>query len=430
MTALLVLGFVEGAAWLALRRLAQPSAPPDVSNFLGETAPSDPGAGPHRPTTKITEADLDPMVDPKYKRVNGQGPTRVEVLHPYVGFVLTPADPSNEAFADVGWLHQVIYKRSPDQVIVGLTGGSVARQLTEEAAPALVEALANGPRFRGKKIVLVGLNMGGFKQPQQLMALNYLLTLGAEFDVLINLDGFNEVALHEAENGPKGVFPIFPRWWNRRVNDAGDTTIRLYAGELAYLRRQVRDVSSEDDWLGHFNIVKAWRAFRVRRLQKDINRVVGEILSSSSGRAVKYLASGPQWQFTEDELYDHLVSIWSRSSLQMHQLCRANGIEYHHFLQPNQYVEGGKPMDDEELARAFDPNMRYRPGAVKGYPRLVRAGARLKEQGVPFTDLTRMFANQKAPAYADSCCHFLPEAANQLARAVAAVVTETAATTR
>src|SRR5260221_10370312 len=213
-------------------------------------------------------------------------------------------------------MHEVIYKKRNEQVIVALMGGSVARQLTELGGAALVSELERVPRFKGKKVVLVGLNLGGFKQPQQLMTLSYLLTLGAEFDVVINVDGFNEVALHEAENGPKGVFPIFPRWWNRRVNDAGDTTIRIYAGELAYLRRQLRETSEGSKLLGHLQIVKAWRAFRIRRLYRDINRVVDEILSSSSGRAVKYLASGPQWEFSEEELYDHLVSIWSRSSLQ------------------------------------------------------------------------------------------------------------------
>jgi len=43
------------------------------------------------------------------------------------------------------------------------------------------------------------------------MRLNYLLALGARFDLFINLDGFNEVALPPAENIPKGVFLFFPR---------------------------------------------------------------------------------------------------------------------------------------------------------------------------------------------------------------------------
>ena len=35
--------------------------------------------------------------------------------------------------------------------------------------------------------------MPGYKQPQQLMAYNYLLSLGAEFDAVINIDGYNVI---------------------------------------------------------------------------------------------------------------------------------------------------------------------------------------------------------------------------------------------
>ena len=48
---------------------------------------------------------------------------------------------------------------------------------------------------------------GGWKQPQQLLALSWILALGGELDVLINVDGFNEVALDGVENAERGVFP-------------------------------------------------------------------------------------------------------------------------------------------------------------------------------------------------------------------------------
>jgi hypothetical protein len=38
----------------------------------------------------------------------------------------------------------------------------------------------------------------------------YLLALGAQIDVVVNIDGFNEVALPPAENLLKKVFPVYP----------------------------------------------------------------------------------------------------------------------------------------------------------------------------------------------------------------------------
>lgn len=44
-------------------------------------------------------------------------------------------------------------------------------------------------------MTVLNLGQGGWKQPQQLLALNYFLSLGQRFDVIVNLDGFNEIAL-------------------------------------------------------------------------------------------------------------------------------------------------------------------------------------------------------------------------------------------
>jgi hypothetical protein len=56
--------------------------------------------------------------------------------------------------------------------------------------------------------------MTGWKQPQQPLALSYFLSLGAKYDVVMNLDGFNELALPFLNNLRAGVYPFFPRLWN------------------------------------------------------------------------------------------------------------------------------------------------------------------------------------------------------------------------
>src|SRR4030095_13628597 len=40
----------------------------------------------------------------------------------------------------------------------------------------------------------------GYKQPQQLLVLSYFLSIGQTFDLVLNIDGFNEVALGSLNN--------------------------------------------------------------------------------------------------------------------------------------------------------------------------------------------------------------------------------------
>lgn len=65
----------------------------------------------------------------------------------------------------------------------------------------------------------------------------------------------------------------------------------------------------------------------------------------------------------------------------MHRLSQANGILYLHFLQPNQYVEDSKPMGPDERRVAYREDMRYRAGAVRGYPLLIRECRRFSAAG-------------------------------------------------
>ena len=62
-----------------------------------------------------------------------------------------------------------------------------------QETPAFVDAIRAIPRFAGKQIWVVSFALGGYKQPQQLMVLAYYLSLGQPLDVVVNVDGFNEI---------------------------------------------------------------------------------------------------------------------------------------------------------------------------------------------------------------------------------------------
>jgi hypothetical protein len=163
---------------------------------------------------------------------------------------------------------------------------------------------------------------------------------------------------------------------------------------------------------------------------KYLDRVLGASLSKSrlelqayQPNTAAYVARGPVRRYASDaDLYADLAAIWERSSLQLHRLCGANHIRYFHFLQPNQYVDGSKPMSAAELKRAFNPNHPYRKGAEHGYPYLIAAGADLTRQGVRYYDLTNIFSDVTKPIYVDTCCHLNQQGNDMLAKRIGEVI--------
>ena len=108
---------------------------------------------------------------------------------------------------------------------------------------------------------------------------------------------------------------------------------------------------------------------------------------------------------TDDDMYDALAGTWAESSYQMHVLAQGRGTRYFHFLQPNQYLEGTKPMGDEERRIAILESHPYLRSVKLGYPRLQDLGRELRSRGVDFVDLTRVFADNLDVLYRDNCCH-------------------------
>jgi hypothetical protein len=330
-----------------------------------------------------------------------------EVVHPYLGFVGAPTEELGVRGLGFGEREPLLRRRSPDMLLVGITGGSVADQFTWVADEMLAALLAESPLLAGRKVAILRLAKGGWKQPQQLMALNYLLALGGELDVLINLDGFNEVALHAVENQPRGVFPAFPRNWYMRARSLPDPVVLPVVGRIAYLeverKRWARELRRPPlRWSAAAGFV--WLT-RDRMLDAEIAQAQGVLLEHVPEER-DYTWTGPQVEFeSEEALYEELVSIWGRSSLQMHRLSQANGILYLHFLQPNQYVEDSKPMGPDERRVAYREDMLYRAGAVRGYPLLIRECRRFAANDVPCHDLTQLYADVEEPIYNDSCCH-------------------------
>jgi hypothetical protein len=350
-------------------------------------------------------------------------------VHPYFGFVRRPKDPPEPESLPVNAFGFVdsnspIQHRDKDKVIVGILGGSLAEEFCDFVLPAFETQLKQLPRFAGKRIVFVRLAISGYKQPQQLFVVNYLLALGAQFDLIVNIDGFNEIALPVVENVPSGVFPSFPRDWGVRVLERRDTALLRRMGEVVYLQETDRS------WSRRFAAIP-WSLSPTARLVWAVRHewlaraIIAGYKSTIELREKhrSFTAQGPAESFADlPALLKHCVGVWKRSSLELAKVCDGLGIEYHHFLQPNQYVAGSKPMSEAERTLAIESTFPAKPAVEAGYPMLIQAGRELASSGVRFQDLTQIFAHETQQTYRDNCCHLNTTGNERLAVAMAKAI--------
>lgn len=350
-----------------------------------------------------------------------------EILHPYLGFVVDFHDEEcpNIGFCDDrmrGYQSLLNGKDfpapSPDRAIVAITGGSVAYGVANNSTKGKLEqALSTIPEFKNKEIIIYTFAVGGYKQPQQLFAIQYYLLMGAHFDMIINFDGFNDIVLPQVENIPFQTNPFFPRNWYQRVfHGVERRQSKTFLGRQAYFKEQ-RSIYAEQMNESMFRR-SALKSLLWKLKDDSLKRAIAqaEIAYLEDAKKLprinsKMIISGTKFE-TED--YDlmlrSIAQFWRRSSEQLEEVATANNIKYYHFLQPNQYVQGSKPMTDEERKIAFleDSPVRhpYAKAAELGYPHLISEGAILVESEVAFYDLTMMFKDNREILYFDACCHF------------------------
>jgi hypothetical protein len=330
-----------------------------------------------------------------------------EILHPYVGFL--PADRVLHGRAGVASpVSGASSTDRADSVVIAVVGGSFALQFAEEGLPHLMARLRETPTFRGKTLVGLNAAAGGHKQPQQLMTVAYLLALGERIDVLINLDGFNEIALHPTENAPARVSPAYPRRWHQRVEGVLSREAlhaMLERTDVENRRRRLARVFSQAPWrwLNTADLVYLVLDHRLEAQLTDVDR---QLLNVEQHAALSVVATGPPIEFkSEQEMLTYLVDLWRRSSRTIHGMATGAGVRYYHFLQPNQYVPGAKPMGAQERRDAVRPAAPYRRLVETAYPLLRNSGRALVADGVRFHDLSGAFSDHQEPLYVDSCCH-------------------------
>lgn len=377
--ALTVLGYV------AVRRAAFPRANyRDTAAFIAGTSQKDVKPTPDGPGLMLNEV--------------------VEVIHPYLGYVLHPD--RNPGVSPLGFPGNdtLIFEPSADRLVVGVVGGSFAAGFSRTGRDHLAAAFEPLDR----EVVVVNLAMAGYKQPQQLLALTWALSLGAHFDVVLNVDGFNDIVLPIVNNLSENVNPYYPRRWNRRVSAYFSPEEAVLLAGIAEIDQKRRDNARRFlRWRLDRSVVMslAWRSRDLLLTNHRADYALRLESARPSGEA-RFLTHGPEFGDGGGEsLYDTLAGYWQRCSEQINIICEGNDIAYYHLLQPNQYVEGSKPMSTEERQVAITDDHFYRESTREGYPSLRRHGELLEANGIRFADLTMIFEDVPEPIYVDDCCH-------------------------
>lgn len=301
-----------------------------------------------------------------------------------------------------------------------LVGASVPAKFARDGQARLEEGLREVAGLEDARVVFFNHGRGAYKQPQQAMHLQFLFSLGCKPDLVINIDGFNEIAASMV-NGGFGIHPGYPpaNFWSYLAEGAD---ARGRSASIEHLIAIHEAETSADSLVGtvlkfglHRSALTGLLArSRLRRIHRAWTTAMSQYtqaaVDAGNGAAVK----GPEFTGTTDDALRIACEVWAQSSLSMKGMCDAHGVAYLHVLEPTLTDPQSKPLSPEEqeiLQGAVGSQTTF---VDRGYPLLRAAGQELVERGVKFLDASQLFANVERRVYRD-VCHYNPHGNRLLA---------------
>lgn len=351
----------------------------------------------------------------------------LERLHPFFGYVLKGGSFTNEELGvrvnNYGLISQYNYpfiKSNKNQFIIGIFGGSVANNFAVSLSinqsrgnEEFINNLKSIPELADKEIIILCFASGGYKQPQQLLMLNYFLSIGQEFDMVINIDGFNEVALSYQNNQQQielslpSIQHILPL--TRLASD--DLSVMKAIVEISELKQSLSNSINKLESC-KLALCHSWRSLKVKglldRYQQEIIKYDEQVARNSSkidgSNSLVYL--NKMSEVLADEIaFEKIGKNWYESSLTMSQILAQKNIWYFHFIQPNQYYPTARVFSPEEKIFIMEDHP-YAIGVRKGYPVLLSKINSLREARVNIFNGVNIFDGEKEIVYRDACCHY------------------------
>lgn len=348
----------------------------------------------------------------------------VERLHPFFGYVLKQGAFTKKELGikvnNQGFLSLYDYpfiKQNPNQFVIGFFGGSVAHNFVndEYVTKRFSEKLKKFPEFANREIIILSFASGGYKQPQQLLILNYFLALGQKFDMIINIDGFNEVALANLNNkaqvdlGMPSVQHIQPL--TGLANNSLSSEVMSSIVKITETKKQLRETINKLDSCKLalcYTITSLQLKQLVESYQKQIITYDQNVKKSNAEDDKNNIVYIPKAKSVLDDAkaFEKMVATWSESSLMMKQLSAKRKIDYFHFIQPNQYYLTKRVFTEEEKRLYLNPDSPYSDAVKRGYPLLLSKAEDLQKLKLNIFSATNVLDDAKETVYKDACCHY------------------------
>ena len=301
--------------------------------------------------------------------------------HPYVGYTRTKNEDIEEINldSDLAWsvfkTNGFVKEKHPTILIVG---GSVAMHISsnrydhqpiDESLGEFTFSKSLLSHYPNAEFRVVNAAYGGKKQPQQYLSTVYLDLLGLSYDMVINIDGFNEIALPIVENNYQFTPVIFPRSFFKIVNAFSKGECRI-------------------SWSGKPSYIPFWDFYRSIKLRVCIADIQNPDVWFKHGKNLE-----------KNDAINQSINIWKESSNKLFEFLQKREKMYIHAIQPNQYLEDSKPLsNDEEKALYFnEEGLIVRDHYLRLDSNLLKAEA--------ITDLRYLFASTSETLYRDRCCH-------------------------
>ena len=289
-----------------------------------------------------------------------------------------------------------------------IIGGSVAEDLhTDSSFNKLIrEAIVKeNPRVEASQINVFNSALPGGKQPQGLFTLKSLEMLGYEFDLIIELSGFNEMVLAIGENFSEyGINPIYPRAQNLRTIYTADY---IKNGPLS----KIINIHPFTHTLKKSGIWDQSRRFFQQNTRK----------SSSTKLFMDFFM--PE---NIDEASELAKKIYQESVENIYYHSQRKGSQYILVLQPSHHLKNSKILSDDEKKLFYTSN-HVTPWAKKAgeiinktYSSIDKSTFNIPESNL--VDLRGIFKENSDTLYIDECCHLNKEGMNLLSKEIIKVI--------
>jgi hypothetical protein len=311
--------------------------------------------------------------------------------HPYIGYGRPDLILEMERFRN---------ERDPDEYVIAILGGSVAEHFGNYIGAQYFEPLRKLiPEIGDRRIRVVNLALGGYKQPQQFILTSYLLE---DLDMVINIDGFNEIVLRD-------LYPLYP-------TDFPATTLKFYersgSGKIYLILAQCATFTYKvlNRLPSRFPLLAESGAYFM--MWRGVEPVLSQAIRGLESRYLAALGvSTSKHDQNPAASRGRKLKIWKKYTRLQEAVMRLSGVSAYFFLQPNQYLKDAKPLLKEERSIAINPD-RIESGNAE--MKLLQSAAQdMRAEGLPVYDLTGIFRGTAKTVYEDACCH-LNELGNRI----------------